>query len=110
MAGASSEDPKSKRSERRDSRRYPVDTQAEYKLLSETKTSGCGRVLNLSNTGLMLECHPVLRPGLQIEVMIAWPGTPVEGKQIKLHAVGRTIRAEEDHTAVRIDQIAFRLD
>ena len=55
--------------ERRLARRYPVDLEAEYRLLDALGTwqSGRTRVLNLSTSGVWFETSETLPRGLRIE-------------------------------------------
>src|SRR5260370_39430279 len=97
--------------ERRASRRYPVNVDVEYRIMPAAENgSVCyGRTVNLSTTGLMLECIPALQMGLDIELTIKWPVRRGEGTGIELHAFGRTIRVEEGYTALRISD-SFQFD
>jgi len=110
MALSSSRDPQSGGTERRVSRRYPVNAEVEFRLISGAKVGAFrpARMVNLSTTDLMLECDPVLQGGLEIELMIKWPARRGRGTEIILHAVGRTVRTEGNYTAVRIDRSNFQ--
>ena len=57
-----------------------------------------------------MQCHPVLHAGVRIELTIAWPVREGKATGLKLHAAGQTVRAEANHTAVRIDRSSLRFD
>jgi hypothetical protein len=97
--------------ERRAHRRYPLELTVEYRIVgSEVSESAVcvGRILNLSSAGLIFESAKPLPAGLQVELSITWPSRDGPGVGTKLHAVGRTVRADGPFTAVEIEQSCFR--
>lgn len=108
MGLATTRVPQSGLNDRRGSVRYPVNGDAAYRLVSGGETIRC-RVVDLSTTGLMLECG-ALQPDVQLEVLIPWSAAPESGPGLKLHVVGRTVRVTGSRTAVQIEQSDFRFD
>jgi hypothetical protein len=110
MASSNPRDPQPGRAEHRTSRRYPVNAEVEFRLISTAKvgTYRQGRIVKLSTTDLMLECDSLLQRGLEIELMIKWPTRRVRGTQIMVHLVGRIVRTRGSYVAVRIDQSDFQ--
>jgi len=94
--------------ERRQARRYPVDLEAEYRLLDALGTwqSGRTRVVNLSTNGVWFETLQDLPRGLRIELAIRWPSP---SGLIQLYVYGQTVRSEEGGCAARILRHDFRL-
>jgi hypothetical protein len=93
--------------------RYPLTVEIEYRLRTDGRYgyTRYGRAVNLSMTGLLLECSQELPPGVAIELTIPWPAERDNGKRaLKLHAIGRSVRTEGQFTAVRMDQVDFRFD
>ena len=94
--------------ERRQTRRYPVDLEAEYRLLDALGTwqSGRTRVLNLSTGGVWFESPQPLPRGSRIELAIRWPAP---SGLIQLYVYGQTVRSENGGCAARILRHDFRL-
>jgi hypothetical protein len=94
--------------ERRQSRRYPVDLEAEYRLLDALGTwqSGRTRVRNLSTGGVWFETPQPLPRGLRVELAIRWPSP---SGLIQLVVFAQTVRSEEDGCGARILRHDFRL-
>jgi len=99
-----------RRGERRQSRRYPVQMALEYRLLSRGKVigSGHGRSVNASSNGILFESDFGLPPKKVIQLRLAWPKHPGAAKPLELHVSGRTIRRQDNLTAVAIDRHDFR--
>ncbi len=106
--GASHQEAGPEPGDRRQSRRYPVDLEAEYKLLDALGTwqSGRTRVRNLSTGGVWFETPQPLPRGLRIELAIRWPAP---SGLIQLYVFGQTVRSENDGCAARILRHDFRL-
>lgn len=97
--------------ERRIFRRYPVDVDAEYRLASDGSHGEFrpGRIVNLSNSGMLLECEQKLRVGVAVELIVNWPIRPPRGAWLKLRATGEITRAGNNGVAVRIVRSAFEM-
>jgi hypothetical protein len=87
-----------------------VSADVEWRVLSRMRNGNPhrGRVIDLSSTGLLLQCTPALQPGLDIELTIQWPASQGEWAGLRLHAFGQSIRADEGCTALKIDRSEFR--
>ena len=99
--------------ERRAHRRYPLELRVEYRILGRTASDSAfsvGRILNLSNDGVIFESAATLPPGLQVELTVDWPSRDGPGAGTRLYAVGRTVRADGPFTAVQIEQSCFRFN
>jgi c-di-GMP-binding flagellar brake protein YcgR len=111
MSGSAptSQIPQTEIAERRRSMRYPVNAEVEYRILSPRETgSPCrGRLVDLSNTGLMLQSNTELEAGLEIELTIQWPARQAGLSGFGLHAIGRTVRVKKGLAALRIDLSSF---
>jgi len=61
--------------DRRSSRRYPVDGVLEYRVVDEKSVArtGNGRLLNISNDGVLFQADGNLTNGLEVELLIEWP-------------------------------------
>jgi hypothetical protein len=94
--------------ERRQSRRYPVDLEAEYRLLDALGTwqSGRTRVRNLSTGGVWFDSPQPLPRGARIELAIRWPAP---SGLIQLYVYGQTVRSDDNGCAARILRHDFRL-
>lgn len=95
--------------DRRMHRRYPVDSQVEYKVVRsrELIETGFGRVLNLSSGGILFESDCPLLAGVNVELIIAWP-SQVSAIRFQAHVIGYIVRAQGNCAAVRILHQVFR--
>jgi hypothetical protein len=95
--------------DRRQHRRYPVDSQVEYKVVSgrEVTEIGFGRVLNLSSGGILFESDCPLPAGVNVKLIIAWP-SQASATRLKAHVSGYIVRSEGNCAAVRILHQVFR--
>lgn len=96
--------------ERRVARRYPVEAEVQCRALSREAGSNLfGRLVNLSQTGLLMECNPQeLTPSQPVEIMVRWPGSSRVATGLHLRAVGQIVRLTPNRMAVRIEQSAFQ--
>jgi len=69
--------------------------------------TGCGRVLNLSTSGVWFRSEFPLPISQKIELAIPWPFSS-ETAGMELHINGRTIRADQNGCAVKILRYSFR--
>jgi hypothetical protein len=95
---------------RRVDRRYPIDAELEYKLIHGRNVfqTGEGRTINVSSSGILFESRRALPPGMEIELSIAWPARLGDAVALKLCVCGRTVRAQDNCTAVQIQRHTFR--
>jgi len=96
--------------ERRADRRYPINAELAYRITNRRRviTSGCGRTIDISSRGLLFESQIPLPRGLRIEVSIIWPTLPAGSSRLELLAEGRTVRTQQNCTAVQIKRYSFR--
>jgi hypothetical protein len=92
--------------------RYPIALDVQYKLLRGDRVDrvGCGKTLNISSGGVLLETdQPLPATGL-IELAIKWPFLLREVCSLKLVMRGRIVRrdASTKVTAVRAESHEFR--
>lgn len=94
--------------ERRAWPRYQIGATAQFSVIDEANGYSQARVVNLSTTGVMLECEVSLPAGLRVELSIDWP-KHVAMAALELYAVGETVRSDGAYTAIRIDESNFRV-
>jgi len=93
--------------ERRSSRRYPVGLELRYKLSRGPAIfeEGLGRTRDFSESGVFFHtCQPAgsLPAGLDVELLLDWPG-PMSGEApVRVTILGRTVRVDEAGIGVRI--------
>ena len=98
------------RTDRRSDRRYPISADLQYRITNRRKVieSGSGRTIDISSTGILFESRLPLPRGLKIELKILWPVLTAGSPRMELHAEGRTVRAQQNCTAVQIQKYAFQ--
>ena len=96
--------------DRRADRRYPINAALKYRITYRRKVigTGPGRTIDMSSTGMLFESTSALPRGLKIEIWINWPALPAFNNRLELHAEGRTVRAQDNCTAVHIQKYTFR--
>jgi hypothetical protein len=92
--------------------RYPIALEVHYKVLSGDRVDrvGCGRTLNISSGGVLLETDQMLPPTGVVELAIQWPFLLREVCSLKLVMRGRIVRRDYQikATAVRAEFHEFR--
>jgi hypothetical protein len=92
--------------------RYPIALEVQYKVLSGNRVDrvGCGRTLNISSGGVLLETDQLLPPTGCVELAIQWPFLLREVCGLKLVMRGRIVRRDYQTkaTAVRAEFHEFR--
>ena len=96
--------------DRRSWRRYPVALAIRWKLLlgKSMLESGTGTTQDLSSHGMLFQTDREIRPGLGIEISIAWPVLLHNVARLQLLMVGEVVRAAGGRVAVRIRHHEFR--
>jgi hypothetical protein len=97
--------------ERRDSRRFPIEQEASYKILDHRAAvpeSGIGTTFDISSGGVRFGTGQLLRSGKRVELTVNWPALLEGGCPLKFVALGRVVRAEETWAAIHIEQYEFR--
>jgi hypothetical protein len=97
-------------SDRRSNHRYPVNAAIDYKIVLRNRMvlTGVGRTVNISSGGILLDTPNCLPNGVEIELSMAWPASLNGVAALKMHVVGRTVRAQGNCTAVVIRRYEFR--
>ena len=92
--------------------RYPIALEVRYKLLRGDRvvSVGCGKTLNISSGGVLLETDRPLPPNGVVELAIQWPFLLRDVCSLKLVIRGRIVRQDFDTkaTAVRAESHEFR--
>jgi hypothetical protein len=98
------------RSDRRSTRRYPVQQNLRYRLLHPRPASvaGVGETLNISSSGILFTAEGSLPEGQAVEVSVNWPARINGSCALKLVAVGRVIRSDQRRSAIRIEKYQFK--
>ena len=97
--------------ERRASNRLPLVRDVRYRVLKgkkSVKPDGKGKTLNISSGGVLFTTESALPPGELVELAICWPAQLNGVLPLKLVAVGRVVRAEDDKAAITIDKYEFK--
>ena len=96
--------------DRRSDSRYPVTTELEYRLAfhDQTVIMGVGQTVNMSSSGVIFQTSNVLPVKEKIELRVLWPARPDNTTPLKLHIIGRVVRAQGNRTAVAIERYEFR--
>lgn len=92
--------------------RYPIALDVQYKLLRGDRvvSVGCGKTLNISSGGVLLETDRPLPPSGVVELAIQWPFLLRDVCSLKLVMRGRIVRRDchSKATAVRAESHEFR--
>jgi len=99
------------KSDRRLARRYPIQINLEYRLISQGKVvwTGQGRTKNASSTGILFETECALPERAIIQLRLDWPQQSSTEEKVVLHVAGRTVRSLANTTAVAIDWHEFQM-
>jgi hypothetical protein len=92
--------------ERRASERWQIKGEVQYGRDGDVHASG--KILDMSNSGILFTTVHTLLPGRQIELAIDWPAQFGDNCALKLMARGRVVRFEGDCAAVEILSSEFR--
>jgi hypothetical protein len=96
--------------DRRSEQRYPVKVALEYRIVLRNRkvATGIGGTVNISSSGVLVQTASSLPRGVTIELSIAWPARLNNTVALKLHVIGKTVRAQGNCTAVVIRRHEFR--
>ena len=89
---------------------YPISTDLEYRLLKAERVvaAGMGRTTSLSSSRVVFESDRELPVGLLIEMAVAWPARLENKVRLRLHILGRTVRASQKLIAIDILRHEFK--
>ena len=93
--------------DRRIHRRYPIALDCEYKM-SDSKSGGACRTINISSGGILLQAHETLSVRGQVDLSIRWPYELDDGCPLRLQVTGQVVRIEGGRLAVKIKRYEFR--
>jgi hypothetical protein len=96
--------------ERRSKKRFSIEREVRYKLLNgqHIASTGTGRTLDMSSTGVQFTTQEPLALGTLIEVAISWPALLNDNCPMKLVVFGRVVRSEKGCVSVTIEKYEFR--
>jgi len=96
--------------ERRTNGRFPLREEASYRIIlsKSLPVSGVGETLNMGSGGILFTTRERLPVGRTVEVAVNWPAKLGGTCPLKFVAVGRVVRSEDTHAAVRIQRYEFR--
>ena len=95
--------------DRRNNRRYEIELELRYKLVSRGQAglTGFGRTYNISSGGVLFETDQRLPVGSFVEVSIHWPVLLQQTCPLTLMVVGRVVRTDGRGAAVRTTRYEF---
>ena len=97
--------------DRRASNRLPIEREVRYKVLGGKKTVkqvGTGKTLNMSSGGVLFTTESALPEGERVELAVSWPAQLNDALPLKLVALGRLVRTEENQAAISIERYEFK--
>lgn len=96
--------------DRRDARRFPLETEIRWRPLSFRGEArpGKGMTINMSSNGVLFTTEAPLRIGTRLELSIHWPVPLNSVCPLKLVTHGRVTRTLPAGAAVHIDRYEFR--
>jgi hypothetical protein len=94
----------------RASARYGFVTPLRYRAFRQAAitTSGSGQSIDMSAGGMSIEIGKVLEPGIELELVLDWPGIYHGRQRMRLFVWGEVVRSDETKTALRIVTHEFR--
>ncbi|HJT86784.1 MAG TPA: PilZ domain-containing protein, partial [Bryobacteraceae bacterium] len=109
MSAAAVQQPDASTGHPRDTR-YDISVEVEYHGLHRGRAihTGLGRTVNLSSSGVLFESDEALPSGITVHLWIRWPVRLNDAVLLNLFIVGRTVRSQGNHTAVRFVRHEFR--
>ena len=95
---------------RRSRRRFPIEVELYY-LHRNGRTieaAGHGRTVDISSSGILFQATHSVRPGVEMELSLAWPARIDGIVPMQLRVYGQTVREQDNRTAVHIMHYEFR--
>lgn len=95
--------------DRRDDRRYPIDLELRYKVITRSRlqVAGEGRTFNMSSGGVLFGVDQNLPAGAFVELSIQWPVLLQKATPLTLLIVGRVVRSDDRRVAIRTSRYEF---
>jgi hypothetical protein len=95
---------------RRSSRRFPLQLAVRYRLIGAETTPKwtASESVNISSTGLLFTTSESVLPGQGIEVFVAWPVALNDQVGLKLGLKGPIVRSAGNLTAMRFEKYEFK--
>ena len=99
-----------KNREQRSKRRYAIEREVKYRLLSghQIAETGVGKTLNISSSGVSFTTSQALHVGSIVELSVSWPALLNNSCAMKLMVFGRVVRSESGISAMTIERYEFR--
>src|SRR5258705_1316153 len=97
--------------DRRASNRLPIERDVRYKVLGGKKTVkqvGMGKTLNMSSGGVLFTTESALPEGERVELAVSWPAQLNDVLPLKLVAMGRLVRTDDNSAAISIERYEFK--
>ena len=95
--------------DRRSHSRFPLHLPLQYWFAEgRTVVPGHGRTVNISSSGILFRSDAGLAAGREIEISIEWPAPLDDAVGLRLRITGRTVRRQDDCTAVILGRYEFR--
>ena len=115
---AISRTPNGATTERRKSRRFPIELELHYvslrpKIQLQTGSgklqTGSGKTVNISSSGILFSSDRELAVGIYLEVSISWPVPLTDKCLLSLVVCGRVVRSCDGLVAVVIQSHEFHI-
>jgi hypothetical protein len=96
--------------ERRQDHRYDIELDLHWKLIRRKRvvSTGVGRTLDLSSSGVLFDAKRELSQGFNVELSVSWPVLLHNVAPMQLLITGKIVRVEGSRVAVRCTQHEFR--
>ena len=86
----------------------PIERAVRYRMLGGKRTTGSGRTLNMSSSGILFTTESGLAAGQRVELSVSWPARLNDIVPLHLVTVGRLVRVEAQQAAVAIERWEFK--
>jgi c-di-GMP-binding flagellar brake protein YcgR len=95
--------------ERRETDRFPIESELRYKLIEARRLAetGQGRTLNMSSGGILFTAETPIPVGRRVELSVDWPARLNGNCGLRLVALGKVVRSDMTTAAVRIEKYDF---
>ncbi len=99
-----------KKKDRRAKKRYTIEREVRYRLLSGSHMAetGTGQSLDISSSGVAFTTERPLSAGTIVELSMSWPALLNNTCPMKLMLFGRIVRSDAGRAAMTIERYEFR--